>query len=297
MSHAPLNIVWRRQVLETVLESSFIRTVLLSKIKRPQRWIAIEENDDLPMMNDLLVVSFGDPVSYFETLKDRGYKNIGFFQVGDELGDKGRKSYAYADYVLRNYHFPGPMSEKPGLVSWVPNGWARGVGPVENGDHLSIFEREVPAFFSGFIGQGDDKILDRLVMLKVIKYNEIKALIATTSGFGQGLGPAAYAAHMGNTRYSLTPSGRSPETIRFYDALELGAVPIVIDGNWLHAKDGLGALGRPPIVILNNWAELPTFLKSQTDLNAAEKQRLGCVQWWHRIKEYYAVKVAKLING
>jgi hypothetical protein len=297
MPHAPLNIVWRRQVLETVLESSFIQTVLLSKINRPQRWIAIEESDDLPMMDDLLVVSFGDPVSYFEALKDRGCKNIGFFQVGDEHGDKGCASYIFADYVLRNYHFPEPLAEKPGLISWVPNGWARGVGPVVYGDHLSFFERAVPAFFSGFIGQGDDKILDRIMMLKVIRDNDIEALTATTSGFGQGLGPAAYAAHMGNTRYSLTPSGRSPETIRFYDALELGAIPIVIDGNWLHAKDGLGALGRPPIAILNNWTELPLFLKSQTDLNAAEKQRLDCVQWWHKIKEYYSNKVAKLING
>ena len=297
MSNAPLNIVWRRQVLETVLESSFIRSVLLSKINRPQRWIAIEEYDDLPMMDDILVVSFGDPVSYFETLKDRGYKNIGFFQVGDEQGDKGRASYHLADYVLRNYYFPGSMAEKPGLVSWVPNGWARGVGPIVNSNHLSFLERSVPAFFSGFIGQGKDKILDRQVMLKIINDNKIEALIATTTGFGQGLGPAAYAAYMGNTRYSLTPCGRSPETIRFYDALELGAVPIVIDGNWLHAEDGLGALGCPPIVILKNWAELPIFLESQTDLSAAEKKRLECVHWWGRIKEHYATKVAKLING
>ena len=297
MSIAPLNIVWRRQVLETVLESSFIRSVLLSKINRPQRWIAIEESDELPMMDDLLVVSFGDPVSYFKSLKDRGYKNIGFFQVGDERGDKGCASYLFADYVLRNYHFPDVMAEKPDRISWVPNGWARGVGPVVNGDHLSFSERAISTFFSGFIGQGEDKILDRIMMLKVVKDNELEALIAITSGFGQGLGPAAYAAHMGNTRYSLTPSGRSPETIRFYDALELGAVPIVIDGNWLHAKDGLGVLGRPPIVILSNWAELPMFLKSKPDLNAAEKQRLDCVQWWCKIKEHYATKVAKLING
>ena len=119
MSQVPLNIVWRRQVLETVLESSFIRFVLLSKINRPQRWIAIEESDDFPMMDDLLVVSFGDPVSYFEALKGQGYKNIGFFQVGDEQGEKGCTSYALADYVLRNYHFPGSLAEKPGLISWV----------------------------------------------------------------------------------------------------------------------------------------------------------------------------------
>ena len=297
MSTRPLNIVWRRQVLETVLESSFVRSVLLSKINRPQRWIAMEEGDELPLVDDLLVVSFGDPVTYFQALRERGFKHIGFFQVGDEKGDATCESYDLVDYVIRNYHFPHQLAHKSEHISWVPNGWARGVGPVADWDHLSFQDRTVPAFFSGFIGQGDDQISDRVAMLNVVQDNAIEALMATTSGFGQGLGPAAYAAHMGNTRYALIPSGRSPETIRFYDALELGAIPVVIDGDWLHAADGLGVLGRPPLVILNSWSELPAFLKSVSDVNTAEQQRLDCVRWWQKIKDHYATRVAALING
>ena len=50
--------------------------------------------------------------------------------------------------------------------------------------------------------------------------------MATTSGFGQGLGPAAYCPY---GHYASRPSGRSPETTQFYDALVLGAIPAVID--------------------------------------------------------------------
>ncbi len=303
MSNRPLNIVWRRQVLETVLETAFIRNVLLSKINRPQRWLAVEENDSLPLLDDSLIVSFSDPAVYFQAIRERGLKNIGFFQVGDEKGTYGTESYGLVDYVLRNYHFPGQLAQKPGAVLWVPNGWARGVGPVHVDDHLPFDERQLPAFFSGFVGEGDQQISDRHRMMQVIRDHNVKALMATTNGFGQGLGPAAYASHMGNTRFALCPAGRSAETIRFYDALELGAIPVVIDQPWLHAKDGLGVFGKPPVVILRDWQELPGFLIpyqgeiTPERLLQAEQQRRDCVDWWGRIKNHFALRVAELING
>ncbi len=303
MSEPPLTIVWRRQVLEAVLETAFIRHVLLAKIERPQRWMAIEEGDRLPLFDNTLIVSFGDPVAYFDAVGERGIQNVGFFQVGDEKGDAGCRSYDGAAYVLRNYHFAHQLARKPGRVSWVPNGWARAVGPVRAASHLSFAERTLPAFFSGFVGQDASQIDDRQRMLKVVEESGIAALMATTSGFGLGLGPAAYGAHMGNARFALVPHGRSPETIRFYDALEMGAIPITIDGAWMHAVDGLGALGPPPVVMLKDWSQLPAFMApyqgqaSRSVVEAAEQQRLACVQWWQAIKDHYGSRVARLING
>lgn len=303
MSDRPLTIVWRRQVLEAVLETSYIRHVLLSKINRPQRWMAIEEDDGLPLMDDTLIVSFGDPVAYFEAAKSRDIKNIGFFQVGDEKGDSSCASYALADYVIRNYHFAHQLAHKPKRAIWVPNGWARGIGPVRGADHLSFADRTLPAFFSGFVGQDQDQIEDRQKMMDVIEKNQVQALMATTAGFGLGLGPAAYAAHMGNARFALIPRGRSPETIRLYDALELGAIPVAVDADWMHATDGLGVFGAPPFVLLKDWDQLPGYLTrfqghvAADDLEQAEQQRLNCVQWWHRIQDHYAGEVARLING
>lgn len=303
MSDKPLNIVWRRQVLEAVLETSFIRHVLLSKINRPQRWMAIEEGDGLPLMDDTLVVSFGDPVTYFKAAKSRGLKNIGFFQVGDEKGDSPCASHKLADYVLRNYHFPHQLAHHPAKTTWVPNGWGRGVGPVQSNTHLCFADRTLPAFFSGFVGQDQDQIDDRQKLLKIVQQNQVQALMATTTGFGLGLGPAAYSAHMGNARFALIPRGRSEETIRLYDALEHGAIPVVIDGPWLHAKDGLGAVGTPPLLFLNDWSELPAAMApyggqiAPEQMAIAENQRKACVDWWHRLQDHYADEVAKLING
>lgn len=303
MTSQPLTIVWQRRVLETVLETSFIRHVLLSKVGRPQRWMAIEENDGLPLGDNTLFVSFGDPVAYFEAARERGNKNVGFFQVGDEKGDAECKSYAMADYVIRNYHFPHQLAHKPGRSIWVPNGWARGIGPVRASDHLAFDQRTLPAFFSGFVGQDQDQIDERQKLLQVVNSHNVQALMATTAGFGQGLGPAAYAAHMGNARFALIPRGRSPETIRLYDALELGAIPITLEADWMSATDGLGVFGPPPFVYLKTWDELPAYLAQfeanvpVSQVEAAEQQRTACVQWWQRIQDHYANEVARLING
>lgn len=303
MSESPLNVVWRRQVLESVLETSFIRHVLLSKVNRPQRWMAIEEGQGLPLLDNTLIVSHGDPIAYFDAARQKGLSNIGLFQVGDEKGDAGHASYALTDYVIRNYFFEHQMVHKPDRLTWVPNGWAQGVGPVRAAEHLSFTERTLPAFFSGFIGQDADQIDDRQRMLKVIDEHAVSALMATTAGFGLGLGPAAYAAHMGNARFALIPRGRSPETIRLYDALELGAIPITLDSPWMHERDGLGAFGRPPFVILKDWAELPGYLSQFQGeiapklLDTTEQQRLKCVDWWQQLQAHFSERVASLINS
>ncbi|NQW01401.1 MAG: exostosin family protein [Rhodospirillales bacterium] len=303
MSERPFTIVWQRRVLDKVLETAFIRHVLLARVNRPQRWLAIEDGDPFPLMDDMLFVTFDDPVDYFGAVKDHGSNNVGLFQVGDEKGDSGCRAYAMADYVIRNYHFDHQLANKPERVSWVPNGWASGVGPVRATDHLSFAERSLPAFFSGFVGQDQEQIEDRRKMLEIIKENKVQALMATTPGFAQGLGRAAYAAHMGNSRFALVPHGRSPETIRLYDALELGAIPIAVDAPWMHASDGLGVFGKPPFVLLNSWDQLPGHLAGYQGsvpperLAAAEQLRQSCVVWWQRIKDHYAARVAALING
>jgi len=235
-------------------------------------------------------------------VRQQGISNVGLFQVGDEKGDTSCASYGSADYVIRNYYFDHQLNQKPGRATWVPNGWARGIGPVRPVEHLNFVERTLPAFFSGFVGQDADQIDDRQRLLKVVDENAVAALMATTAGFGLGLGPAAYAAHMGNTRFALIPRGRSPETIRLYDALELGAIPVTLDSPWLHAREGLGSFGRPPFVILKDWAELPDYLSrfqgqvAPSLLEAIEQQRQDCVQWWQRLQVHFAGRVARLIN-
>mgnify|MGYP004368368269 CR=1 FL=1 len=65
-------LVWRRRVLNRFLEASFIREVLLASRNRPTRWIAIEDDAALPLMKDILVWFFAEPLAYLRELRWAG---------------------------------------------------------------------------------------------------------------------------------------------------------------------------------------------------------------------------------
>lgn len=294
----PLNVIWRRGVLDMFLESRFIRAVVLAGLERPVRWVAVEDQAALPSLDDVLVCSFADPGDYLRRLRLDGRHNIGVFHFGDEAGTDDTAFYADADYVFRHYHFPARLEAPAGRcreVIWVPNGWATGVGPAPEGQALPYEARQHSVFFAGFAGGPERVLAEREAMLEGLRARQIPATVILSGGFAQGLGPASYAAYMADTRHALVPAGNSPETIRLYDALELGAVPIIVDRPWLTALDGLGAIGRPPIPTMASWDDLPTTL-ARVDALVAEGLCESLAAWWSVMKAHVAKSCATAIE-
>jgi hypothetical protein len=291
----PLNLIWRRSILDGVLEAQFLRHILLADLPRPQRWIAVEDNAQLPDMDDVLVCSFGDCGGYLRELRAAGRRNLGILHLGDEQATDDLHFYAEADYVLRHYHRPD-MPTTGGYcqaVSWMPNGWASGVGPVKPTSHLPFQERRHELFFAGHSGADGDTPSARKSMLDALAGLGRPATIIVTDGFGQGLGPAAYGGYLSDSKFALAPAGNAPETIRFYDALECGALPVVTDGPWLHADGAVAALGPPPVVILNSWRELPSLDVGRF----GETHRQTAIDWWERLKAQAAARVMEIIEA
>jgi len=291
----PINLVWRRTMLDGVLEAPFLRLVALARIDRPQRWIAIEDNQPLPELDDLLVCSFGDCGDYLRALRSAGKRNIGVLHLGDEVGADDISFYAEADYVLRHYHRANlpPTGGHCRRVTWVPNGWARGVGPCTAAAQLPFAARRHEIFFAGYAGKEGARLPARQAMLDALGALGRTATIILTDGFAQGLGPSAYSAYLGDTRFALAPAGNAPETIRFYDALECGALPIVADAPWLHDTNGIAALGDAPVPVLEDWRMLAALLESPWD----EDRRLTMLDWWSRLKDLTATRVAETIEA
>jgi len=301
-----LNVVWRRRVLDDFLEAPFMRSVLLSRLRRPVRWIAIEDNAELPLIDDLLICSFGNPDGYLANLRAAGHRNIGVFHLGDEHGIDDIGFYAQADYVLRHYYFPERLVEPGGFnqkILWMPNGWARGVGPADTATHVPFAERTHSVFFAGYAGAAGPATNERAEMLESLRAYGIAATIILSQGFGQGLGAGSYAAYMGDAKLALAPGGNAPETIRLYDALEHGALPVIIDRPWLHAADGLAAVGTPPFIILTSWDDLPQLLPGVTAPAPTarrddwQRQTDACRQWWQSFKDHTAGRVAAAIEA
>lgn len=305
-SQRPLNLIWRRQTLESVLEGYFIKEVLLAKIGRPIRSIVVEPNQPVPILNDALVVSFGTEFAdYLKEAYGRGVTNIGLLHMADEQCDQDRAFYSDADYVMRHYWYKDmmipPDSKSLGVI-WIPNGYRTGVGPIMVQTMLPVAERKIIGFFSGDFQarmSSTAGVQERRFMAKVINEAKLPFLISETPGFSKGYGPVTFAAHLSMTRFGLVPGGNSPETIRLYEVLEAGAIPIMLRSPFVSAPD---ALDNPPFLLLNNWSELPEVYSCYADANNPqviadlEILRQRVVGWWQDFKIKKQSQVRDLIN-
>jgi len=297
----PLNLVWPRQTLEHVLEGYFIKEVLLAEIGRPIRTVIVEPNAPFPLLNDALIVSFGTQLgAYLKEARSRGCVNIGLLHMADEQGVHERSFYTFADYVLRHYWFDHVLVPPPNSlgVIWIPNGYRTGVGPIMPQTMLPTAERRIMGFFSGVL-KGRTFSDERQQMVKAIQAGKLPFLVNETPAFAQGLGSVAYAAYLSMTRFGLVPGGNSPETIRLYEVLEAGAIPVMIKSPFVTAS---GALGNPPFIVLDNWSELPAFYGPYSDAMAAkiideiESRRQDAYKWWGCFKALQQRRVKELID-
>ena len=297
----PLNLIWRRQSLEKVLEGHFIKEVLLGKIGRPIRTVLVEPRAPVPILSNSLFVSFGTELANaLEEARARGATNLGLFHMADERGDDDRTFYSLADYVLRNYWFKQAMvssGHSLGVV-WVPNGYRTGVGPINTQTMLPAGERKIMGFFAGAL-QSRTLADERQSMIEAIRDADLPFLIAKSASFGGGLGPVSYASYLSMSRFGLVPGGNSPETIRLYDVLEAGAIPVMLRSPFVHAPD---ALNNPPFALLDTWAELPKFYARYASANdpetiaEIEKMRGAVVVWWKAFKKKHQMQVKELVD-
>lgn len=300
-----LNFLWRRATLDHVLESHFMREVLLGEIGRPLRIVPYEDGQPVPLAPDTLIGSHGlESAPLLAEARARGISNIGLFHMADEQGTEDRRCYAQADYVIRHYWFAEALTKPSGRslgVIWVPNGYANTVGPINSAHQLSIAQRTIIGFFAGTM-TGRLLAGQRDAMLAAVRDARLPFNVISTPGFAQGLGPIAYAAWLCNSRFALVPAGNSHETIRLYDALEAGAIPIMVRSPFTESPDALAADGTPPFIFLDRWDQLAAAYAPYADaqnpatIARLEERRQAIVKWWATFKQHQRIKVRDLIE-
>lgn len=297
-----LNLVWTRKTLDYVPEAYFIKEILLAEICRPIRPVLVEDGAPFPFFDDALLISFGPELAgYLKEARARGCVNLGLLHMADEHGDHDRSFYDLSDYVLRHYWFKHtlvlPQPQSLGVV-WIPNGYATGVGPIMPQTMLSAAERTVMGYFSGAL-EARTLSDERKQMVRTIREAKLPFVINETPGFAQGLKPVVYAAILSTTRFGLVPGGNSPETIRLYEVLEAGAIPIMLKSPFVTSPD---ALANPPFILLNNWSELPAAYAPYANamsphvIAAVETKRQEVFEWWTRFKATQQRRVKELID-
>lgn len=230
-------------------------------------------------------------------IKAMGNKVI-LYHMGDERLDKDISAYDQCDLIIRNYYSSNIINSNylAGKVMWAPNGFRTGVGPRASGDLKKAHYRQSLASFLGWINNPDSFNSERTSFVDPAKSCGENLYVLPSNGFAGGYNVGLYSAIMEDSIFAPCPAGNSPETIRLYDALELGCIPISLSQEFLLSKDALALIGPVPFPILNSWSELPGFLEQAKSGVLSNPEKISalqekCIHWW----ESYKIAVQKKI--
>lgn len=225
-------------------------------------------------------------VDLIRHIKSLGNKIV-LYHMGGERLDKDISAYAECDIVIRNYYFPSIInsSEIGKKILWAPNGFRTGVGPRGKNILKSASQRQCLAAFLGWINNAASYNNERANFAAPAIACGEDLYVMPSNGFAGGYNVGLYSAIMEDSVFAPCPSGNNPETIRLYDALELGCIPISLSHEFLLSQDALAMIGPVPFPILGAWSELPQFLlemKAKTISNPDEILALQqrCIDWW-----------------
>lgn len=227
----------------------------------------------------------GADLSLIELLKSRSNRVV-LFQMGDEYGRKTREAYDLCDGVIKNYYFKD-IADEPrwqGRMHWAPNGFKSGVGPRAPERLKPTAERSFLAAFMGWLNNAGSYHDERKRFEEQIEACKPHLFVNPSAGFSGGFNVGLYAAVLESSLFCPCPAGNSPETIRLYDVLEAGCIPISLRHEFMDAPHALGGV---PFPVIDSWADLPAFLAQQQVIREREPHRLAalqrrCVDWWQR---------------
>jgi len=242
-------------------------------------------------------------INFIHRIKKSGCKVI-LYHMGDERLNKDISAYSICDLIIRNYYFSSIINDTSfdGKIMWAPNGFRTGVGPRSFTEIKPSIRRKNLASFLGWLDNAHSHQNERMSFVQCVNDCGTDLYVLPSNSFSGGYNVGLYSAIMENSIFAPCPSGNNAETIRLYDALELGSIPISLSHDFLNSADTLGLIGPVPFPILNSWEELPVFLEQMKERLISNPEKISqlqtnCLLWWLSYKKAIKNKILKRIQS
>jgi hypothetical protein len=186
-------------------------------------------------------------------------KNLIIYHLGDETAIKDLSGYDFAKAIFRNYFHHAVFSDSKfkQRLYWTPNGFRNGLGNRSELKPKSAIERQVLASFIGWLSNPKAVANERATFQQASARCDGLLQCIPTQGFAGGFSPHLYKVLLEDAVFAPCPAGNAAETIRLFDAMECGCIPISLRHPFL--EDRL-CMGNPPIQFLDRWEDLPELL-------------------------------------
>ncbi len=235
--------------------------------------VSLHEYDENPKVMPGAIYLYNSPDkielsdAFLSAVKKAG--NCGLIHLGDEYYRATPDDYEAFDYVVRMFPFDAIMGEGVFPLSL---GLSEKMGA---GALLPASEREHAWMFAG------DWKSDRGAMAK--QFNKVpNGYLSLPKSFHgeRGVSREAFLENMANAVFAPCPAGNvCVETGRPYEALELGAIPILPGRRFSKAFDDV--LGSHPLPIFTSWRDAAEYVRlKMQNPNELDALQSLCQEWW-----------------
>ena len=244
---------------------------------------------DIPADGSIVILMRPSP-AYIKRLEEWAAKGVKFYvlHMSDEYGKDPISFYGLAQGVIRNYYRKD--IESPTVVI-IPLGFHWAIHNCNPAVHTPR-----PPFRElvwSFAGTGWAGRKEKLRHLEAIP-GDHKLVFTDEWNSPSMLGREEMLSILLNSWFVPCPLGNNGETFRIYEALEAGAVPIVVQEEGM--EDYFTFIGRYlPLMLATSWehaAQLVYTLRSQPELY--EKYRLQLLEAWENCKLRTKASIAKI---
>lgn len=301
----PLPIYIDGATAERLWETQFLFDVLLAHSQRPLVPMQFGAGNRVGLGRAALVVHLAwrdyqdSAPEMIARLRDHGAR-IGLIHMGDEWGNQDDRLYDGLDFVFRTYYFPARFADwhARGLpVRWIPNGFANGFGPIPPASLPPVALRRHNVFFSGTVTYHDGVKDDRRIIAEQTEGLARSVLLFQGLNTKRQLPRFRYRLLLQASRIGLVPAGNHWETVRLYECLEAGTVPVIQRAPSFEAP---GPLADLPAIRLDDWRDLRATLDhwlapGQARELAALQARM--IRWWQAFKHQHQTAITDSLAG
>uniref|UniRef100_A0A6C0D7M6 Uncharacterized protein n=1 Tax=viral metagenome TaxID=1070528 RepID=A0A6C0D7M6_9ZZZZ len=253
----------------------------------------IEHNEVPDVENPIfIIVRSQDYSSYFKNLEMAG-KEFSIIHLGDEYQREPIEFYDYKSCkaVVRNY-VRSNLNQK---VLVIPLGYHTSFGkpienPLERTPQLPFRTKTWSFFGTNWIGV-------REAILEPLKQFEKHSVILFNKwNDPNNISEKEYLSYMLDTIFVPCIGGNNAETFRFYEALECGCVPILVEDQ--QTKEYCNYIKQYiPITCLQSWAQASALIQQLlNDKQTLEVYRSSLLQAYRTMKQMLKEQVKKSLE-
>lgn len=178
---------------------------------------------------------------------------------------------------------------------YIPLGQKAGFCQINPATLLPSNERRHACSFMGSIRSNRQAMLDAFAAIN------LPCVVSVVKEWGDPtqLTTIEYRAVLLESTFALAPWGNNPETLRMYEALEAGAIPIYQNYSIIEADRDFVLHGLPnwPGLTVNSWEEATLLIQSYLrDKKLILRLQADVINWWATFKQKLQQDVRSTID-